>query len=475
MPRADKKRKLSRISGIGGATDSALLKLLRELKADPTILDDDYSATTIRAAAYLVLNQVGVELSLQMVPNSQFGRTFIWVVASLPLLLPALVTQSLNFETLFRERLLVHSNAEPWSLILYGDEVTPGDLLRPEGDRKVMAFYAAFREFGAEALSKTESWMPLALLRTEVLKEVDGGTSAALRALLEHMFLGLAGVGTAGIVLPFNGGEDPQILRIALTNLLGDEDFINQAWSSKGSSGLVICFNCKNITGSRTDLQENDVTSYLRDAGESDASLFDVKKDAEHWDLFDTLAREKLTLGIGKFGEKEKFCGLSYNPRGVLASHPLRQHVRPASITTYDSQHCALANGIVGTEIGQFFLAAKEEADSHPARLHGKYIWQHMSTLLSAAWKWPTHRGAQCRSAHSWFNESRRVASEKAGHFKGQASEIIAIYPMVRFYAEKHLGDVPELAQSRDSLMKCFGVLDILMDYKNGKTSRRGC
>ena len=148
--------------------------------------------------------------------------------------------------------------------------------------------------------------MPLALLRTEVIKEVDGGTSAALRALLEHMFLGLASVETTGIVLPFNGGEDPQTLRIALTNLLGDEDFINQAWSSKGPSGLVICFNCKDITGSLTDLQEHDLTSYLRDAGETNVSLFDMKEDAEHWDLFDTLARGKLTLGVGKFAEKGK-------------------------------------------------------------------------------------------------------------------------------------------------------------------------
>ena len=146
--RANKKQKMSRVSGVGGVTDSALLKLLRELKADPAILDDDYNLTTIKKAAYLVLGQVGVELLLQMVPKSQFGRTFNWVVASLPLLFPALVTQSLNLETLFREHLLVHRNVEPWSLILYGDEATPRDLLRPEGDRKVLAFYGAFREFG---------------------------------------------------------------------------------------------------------------------------------------------------------------------------------------------------------------------------------------------------------------------------------------------------------------------------------------
>lgn len=129
----------------------------------------------------------------------------------------------------------------------------------------------------------------------------------------------------------------------------------------------------------------------------------------------------------------------------------------------------------MGTEIGRFFLAAKAEAELHPARFHGRSIWQHMGTLLNASWTWPTHRGTQCRSAHSWLKESRRVASEKAGRFRGQASEIIAIYPMVRFYVEKYLGDVPDLAQRRGSLMKCFGVLDILMDYTNGKISRRGC
>ena len=160
MPRAHKTQQMLRISGIGGVTYIGVLQLLREQKPEPTILDDYYSASIIRRAAYSALDSVGVELLLKMKPQSNFGLTSNWAVASLPLLLPALVAPSLTFETLFRARLVEHGNAQPCSPILYGDEVTPGDLLRPEGDRKVMAFYGAFRVFGAETLSMVESWMP---------------------------------------------------------------------------------------------------------------------------------------------------------------------------------------------------------------------------------------------------------------------------------------------------------------------------
>jgi hypothetical protein len=43
--------------------------------------------------------------------------------------------------------------AAPWKLVLYGDEITPGNQLSYKGDRKFWGFYWTVTQFGSAALS----------------------------------------------------------------------------------------------------------------------------------------------------------------------------------------------------------------------------------------------------------------------------------------------------------------------------------
>ncbi len=46
----------------------------------------------------------------------------------------------------------------PWSLILYSDEVTPGNVLATQNLRKIQVVYFSFLELGAQALAREDSW-----------------------------------------------------------------------------------------------------------------------------------------------------------------------------------------------------------------------------------------------------------------------------------------------------------------------------
>ena len=73
--------------------------------------------------------------------------------------------------------------------IWYLDEVTPGNVLRPDNARKFWAVYVSFRQYGTTALSKEALWMVAGVIRTKTASEVRGGISAIMRQLMRSFFL----------------------------------------------------------------------------------------------------------------------------------------------------------------------------------------------------------------------------------------------------------------------------------------------
>ena len=112
--------------------------------------------------------------------------------------------------------------------------------MRPESDKKIVAYYVSLLEFGRSILCLAEAWIPLAIVRAEVVKDqVLGGYGAVLRCLLRQMFLGPLGISAAGVVLPLEG--EATLITISFSNFLGDEEFLNKSLDCKGASGLLCC------------------------------------------------------------------------------------------------------------------------------------------------------------------------------------------------------------------------------------------
>ena len=116
------------------------------------------------------------------------GRDFAWPVSNLPKLVQQYSVQCPGFLSVLAESLKRHpaGSQHPWHLVLYLDEVVPGNVLSPDNARKVMAVYLAFREFD-EALFIDDMWLPLAVIRRVVVEKVVGGWSAVVAALLSSI------------------------------------------------------------------------------------------------------------------------------------------------------------------------------------------------------------------------------------------------------------------------------------------------
>ena len=103
------------------------------------------------------------------------------------------------------------TQADPWCLVLYSDEVVPGNQLSAHNMRKVWAMYWSIIELGHAFLADEDGWFCTVSERTENVKQLGGGIASVFGALLKHMFAtGGHTFQTSGVLLDlFDGTQVP--------------------------------------------------------------------------------------------------------------------------------------------------------------------------------------------------------------------------------------------------------------------------
>jgi hypothetical protein len=158
MAQPSKRQRVSQLSGLKWASDSAIEAVLKRLDQQGCLVG---AATSRRTLARAV--EAGVQAptlygpTLHTIPLAlDDDTTFNWHVVNPFAMLCWLANLSRAFCGFLKQKLLEHpcSPTQPWNIVFYTDEASPGNLLRVDNTRKCHAFYWSFSEFGAEALSK---------------------------------------------------------------------------------------------------------------------------------------------------------------------------------------------------------------------------------------------------------------------------------------------------------------------------------
>ena len=72
------------------------------------------------------------------------GGVMEWTCANIPGLMARMVAEAPSYAEMMNRATLGSSVAKPLRLIVYSDEVTPGNVLAPDNRRKFHAFYINF-------------------------------------------------------------------------------------------------------------------------------------------------------------------------------------------------------------------------------------------------------------------------------------------------------------------------------------------
>ena len=98
--------------------------------------------------------------------------------------------ECLSFSAFFLEKLKDNppSLENPWHIVLYTDEVTPGNPLATMNNRKFHAVYWSFMEFGVNALSREEAWFTVATEYSVHVSKLSAGLSQVVAKILKCFF-----------------------------------------------------------------------------------------------------------------------------------------------------------------------------------------------------------------------------------------------------------------------------------------------
>jgi len=307
---------------------------------------------------------------------------------------------------------------------VYSDEVTPGNQLKPNNLKKTQAVYWSIFEFGAAALADEEAWFEIAVMRSSVVKTIQGGMSAVFATVLEQFFNpnGHHMLET-GITLHLFSGER-KIIFIKFLYKLADEAALHAVWGCKGSSGLKPCLKCENVFNKHNarSVLEADTTGYAIDETCFDVErLVPARKDTIFSIIDERLAQAKPHMSNTAFGDIETNLGWSYLVGGVMLSRSLRYMLDPPKQTAFDWMHVFFVNGLFNIHVGCLMIALK--------RFNITY---HTLHEYCSKWKWPNRVGETGIGA---LQPPRSTSSWKIHQFKCAASEGRSLLPVIAKFA----------------------------------------
>jgi hypothetical protein len=219
-----------------------------------------------------------------------------------------------KLEAFVRQKLVEHPSTpdNPWGLIVYSDEISPGNQLLHHNPRKTQAFYYSFIEFGAEALSSEFLWLTLTVARSDEVNEIKGKSFGTFAS---KVMLSFDAWSTEGFIC----GTIIIWARIKL--VVCDEAALKATLDVKGAGGNMCCFKCRNVLSmaafqrsTKRGMLPITVINPLRFDRHDNRSIRDNVNHLR--DVCPPVSKS------GDFKALEIALGLNYNPNGLIMSMP---------------------------------------------------------------------------------------------------------------------------------------------------------
>jgi hypothetical protein len=129
---------------------------------------------------------------------------------------------------------------QPFNLIIYIDEICPGNPLRPEKSRTLQSIYWCLSEWPQWLLHRTAAWPCFGTIRSTLADKLPGSIAGLMRLVLNTFFPddGASPSFSKGVTIVRPDGGNLLCTGI-FAGFLADEKAHNQIVGSKGASGIV--------------------------------------------------------------------------------------------------------------------------------------------------------------------------------------------------------------------------------------------
>jgi len=124
---------------------------------------------------------------------------------------------------------------KPMRIIIYIDEICPGNPLRPDKSRTLQAIYWAFADWPQWLLQRTAAWPCFGTMRSKLAKLLPGGEAGLLKMVLDTFWPATGQSFHSGVTVVCKSVS--LVITATFGGFLADEKAHNQITGSKGASG----------------------------------------------------------------------------------------------------------------------------------------------------------------------------------------------------------------------------------------------
>jgi hypothetical protein len=359
---------------------------------------------------------------------------YIWYLSSL----------SQDFAVLIADSLRRSQNM--LRLVMYGDELTPGNPLRSDGGRQAFNFYYSFLDFPHWLLHRKDGWLCFGSLKTTSVDVLVGGVAGLMTTIMKMLFCDGYANFSSGFTFCINGGY--RVCRAAFAGFIADEKGLKEFYDIKGQGGVKPCIDCKNVVNF---IHKKSVTAargdgYIVGLDVQSITDLDLHTDASIYAMVDDLI-EKRIAAAPDFSNLEMLYGINYNERSPLFTRELRNILKPKTHYNRDWQHTLASSGVAGTQLAACLTAVKKDATLKRASIDFETIETYCMQF-----NLPSSQG---KINGNWFR-SKFLAEDHVKHF---ASDVLAMVPLLTSFLEQIVAPLGVLGEH----IKCMQLLNRIL------------
>ncbi|CAE7455171.1 unnamed protein product, partial [Symbiodinium sp. CCMP2592] len=311
--------------------------------------------------------------------------------------------RSFMLEMLHRKQATINSR---WGIVLYSDEVSPGNQLKVTNARKLQTFYWSFREFGT-SLTREDAWLLLTTVRSKTVADLPDGLSQ----LAKHCMLSFSEDDRDfrfGLALP------GMVLCAELAIVVADESALKHMFEFKGASGKVPCMFCRNIVLRR--YAPTPLTPALELHTCTDSRKFKLHSLNSLTATVNLLASKVDETSRKDFEEMQTHLGFNHSPQGVLLCEPLMAMFDPTKGVMFDWAHVFCVAGLFHLEVNLLL-----------GRLNQERVKQEVIHQALQEYSLPSYHEGKASTIKSIFQPKKGDSD-----WKSSASEALGVYPILR-------------------------------------------
>jgi len=328
-------------------------------------------------------------------------------------------------------------------IIVYMDEVKPGNPLRHDAGRSLEAIYWSIVEWPDWMLMRHENWFCLAVVQSKICDKIPGGVSSLTPYVLNMFWPRMQ-----PITVMLTSGQDQVVINLEFVGFIADLDGHAKMGGFKTIAAIKCCVECENVvrfidTTTTHTLVGIDCGNPAKFVRNTNADVFAKADRLRAAHVASTAADGTIIKGQNtRLAELSTELGVNHNPRSLLMDINARSLYKPVSHTIRDWMHLWVQDGIVGTEM---CMLCGELIDHH---IPLDVLWKY-----AQAFSMPRRFGG--RPVEQWFTK-KSIGDHNIRAF---AAEQLSMIPILNTFLQDEIKPHGIMGDH----IRCFAMMEELV------------